>query len=1047
MTSYNYSYNVLINRLEAFAAGHFLIKRFTHGQIDLADQLQDDQYPFMHVTPDTITPIQGGMQFGFLVMFADIPRDKEYKAEYQREVISDCIRLGQDLIAEVRNGLELFGFDVQLVNIPTFEPFIEEYKNTVTGVAFTLTLEVPWDWSACDIPAVWAVGGSSSGGSGTGYGLTLRTNGVDNAVQNILDLVEGTNVTITDNGDGSVTIDAAGGGGGEFVSTEWNANHTTATGNPYLIGDRVWYNGNVYRCIANNDGLLPTNTSYWTLQSVGYRLRQTPVDWNATSGDYQILNKPTIPATPTIFQYEIHVSQIDGNDTTGNGTLVNPVATITKALTLITGLRRTIIIHPGNYTESPSITVQYTVLTTFELLGGNTLVSGTISTSTGCTISGVKMTNLTITAPTGTGNVNVLNCEVSGTLTKSSTADYTLIRLCDIATTSITGSGLVAVFGGNPNFVTVNNASARVIIKTAVTVAPVLTAGSLSLVDSIVVAAVTNAFTSAAGTFTTLANSQFLVSALNNVAPIILNGFYSIINCIFDKPASTLVALSGTGGSLNSIVYSQFINADKFIKQGGTASQYLMADGSVSTSVGGVTSVALTVPPAFSVTGSPITTAGTLAITGAGLATQYVRGDGQLANFPTTSGGGSSVSYYLNGSINQGTIGGSTYYQMSKTAILGAGTDFTRTNAAGNGLIAQFITDANDPNVLLVPGGNFNLELYFSASSSGSNPSFYVELYKYDGSTFTLLATDVATPESITQGTVIDAYFTALAVPATVMTLTDRLALRVFVTTSGRTLVLHTENSHLCQVITTLSTGINAINGLTSQVQNLAVGTSGTDFGINSAGSTHTFNLPTASAANRGALSSADWSTFNGKQNSIGLTTVGTNLATLPNPSAVRYLRINGDNTVSALTLSELKSDLGIGVATLTSDFITSGTAYQNITGLSFAVSAGKTYKWRATIIIVATGIVNGMLSTNGPTGTTVYRFTIGTGGTTNTINNGSANNTGSAVSISTTQRIASADGIYIATANGTVSMSVIASVNALVTIKAGSIVEFEEVA
>lgn len=844
MTSYNYSYNVLINRLEAFAAGHFLIKRFTHGQIDLADQLQDDQYPFMHVTPDTITPIQGGMQFGFLVMFADIPRDKEYKAEYQREVISDCIRLGQDLIAEVRNGLELFGFDVQLVNIPTFEPFIEEYKNTVTGVAFTLTLEVPWDWSACDIPAIWAVGGSSSGGSGTGYGLTLRTNGVDNAVQNILDLVEGTNVTITDNGDGSVTIDAAGGGGGggEFVSTEWNANHTTATGNPYLIGDRVWYNGNVYRCIANNDGLLPTNTSYWTLVNVGYRLRQTPVDWNATSGDYQILNKPTIPA-----------AQVNSDWNASSGVA--------------------------------------------EILNKPTIPAAQVNSDWNA-VSGVA---------------EILN------------KPFIPSNLDDLADVNVAG----------------------------VTNGQVLTYNTL------------------------------------------------LGDWIATTPAS--------GGS--------------------------------------VSSVALTVPPAFSVTGSPITTAGTLAISGAGLATQYVRGDGQLANFPTTGGGGSSVSYYLNGSINQGTIGGSTYYQMSKTAVFGAGTDFTRTNAQGNGLIAQFITDANDPNVLLVPGGNFNLELYFSASSGGGSPSFYVELYKYNGSTFTLLATDVATPEGITQGTVIDAYFTALAVPATTMALTDRLALRVFVTTSGRNLVLHTENSHLCQVITTLSTGINAINGLTAQVQNLAVGTAGTDFGISSAGSTHTFNLPTASAANRGALSSADWSTFNSKQNAVAFTTVGTNLATLPNPSAVRYLRINTDNTVSALTVAELKSDLGIGVATLTSDFVTSGTAYQNITGLSFAVSAGKIYKWRATIIVVATGTVSGMLSTNGPTGTTVYRFTIGTGGTTNTINNGSANNTGAAVALSTTQRIASADGIYVATASGTVSMSVIASVNALVTIKAGSIVEFEEVA
>jgi hypothetical protein len=214
MSSYNYSYNVLINRLEAFAAGHFLIKRFTHGQIDLADDLQDDQYPFMHVVPERIAPVDGGMQFDFLIMFADIPRDKEYKAEYQREVISDCVRLGQDLIAEVKNGLQLFGFDVQLTNNPTFEPFMEEYKNTITGVTFTLSLEVPWDWSACDIPAVWSVGGSSTGGSGTGYGITLQTNGVNNALQNLLNLEAGANIIITDNGNGTITIDSTGGGGG-----------------------------------------------------------------------------------------------------------------------------------------------------------------------------------------------------------------------------------------------------------------------------------------------------------------------------------------------------------------------------------------------------------------------------------------------------------------------------------------------------------------------------------------------------------------------------------------------------------------------------------------------------------------------------------------------------------------------------------------------------------------------------------------------------------------------------------------------------------------
>jgi hypothetical protein len=59
--------------------------------------------------------------------------------------------------------------------------------------------------------------------------------------------------------------------------------------------------------------------------------------------------------------------------------------------------------------------------------------------------------------------------------------------------------------------------------------------------------------------------------------------------------------------------------------------------------------------------------------------------------------------------------------------------------------------------------------------------------------------------------------------------------------------------------------GITSLNGLTASTQTFATGTTGTDFNISSATSTHTFNLPTASATNRGALSSADWSTFNGK--------------------------------------------------------------------------------------------------------------------------------------------------------------------------------------
>jgi hypothetical protein len=250
-------------------------------------------------------------------------------------------------------------------------------------------------------------------------------------------------------------------------------------------------------------------------------------------------------------------------------------------------------------------------------------------------------------------------------------------------------------------------------------------------------------------------------------------------------------------------------------------------------------SVGLTMPSAYTVTGSP-TSNGTIAVTGAGIASQYVRGDGQLANFPTSSGGGSSLSYYLNGSVAQGTFGGNTYYEMSRTPIIGTGTDLT-INA--NGYIARFITDAGDPSFLSIPSGNWNLEFYFSASSGGGSPTFYVNVYKVSGTTFTLLGTNSTAPEGITNGTAIDAYFTPVSIPSTSLLITDRLAIDIYVVHSGRTITLHTENSHLSQIITTFSTGLAALNGLTNQVQYLATGTSGTDFAINSTTDTHTFNL------------------------------------------------------------------------------------------------------------------------------------------------------------------------------------------------------------
>ena len=287
-----------------------------------------------------------------------------------------------------------------------------------------------------------------------------------------------------------------------------------------------------------------------------------------------------------------------------------------------------------------------------------------------------------------------------------------------------------------------------------------------------------------------------------------------------------------------------------------------------------LSSVGLTMPSAFSVANSPLTSNGTLAVTGAGTSSQYVRGDGSLGIFPTVGGGGGGSVYYLNGNTSQGSIGGTTMYQLSKLAASGTSANFTRSTT---GTIASFITDAGDPNQLTVPSGIWVFEIYFSESGGGANhATIQAIVEKWNGTSISVIGTGVV--EEITNGNVKDLYTLGVSIPSGItLSLTDRIVIQFQIANAnGKTVTLYTENGNISSVTTTFANGISSINGLTAAAQTLGVGTSGTDFGISSTGSSHTFNLPTASATNRGALSTTDWSTFNSK---IGASDTATMLS------------------------------------------------------------------------------------------------------------------------------------------------------------------------
>lgn len=137
----------------------------------------------------------------------------------------------------------------------------------------------------------------------------------------------------------------------------------------------------------------------------------------------------------------------------------------------------------------------------------------------------------------------------------------------------------------------------------------------------------------------------------------ITGSYVKLYNNNTERLATTTSGIDITGNLTISSIVNPNSDTDKFlVSAGGTVGfrtgAEVRSDIGAGTGNGTVSSVGLTMPSAFTVSSSPVTTSGTIAVTGAGTTGQYIRGDGSLATFSpgtmsswileTDSGGGST---------------------------------------------------------------------------------------------------------------------------------------------------------------------------------------------------------------------------------------------------------------------------------------------------------------------------------------------------------------------------------------------------------------------
>lgn len=202
--------NTFVKRFTDFAANHYFIRSFSFGAPEDVDLSKEGLYPLMHVVYTGATYDDGTKTLDFEVYILDLPSHYDNKTERQKEVVSDAEQCAEDVLADIANGNNIF-IDDENYNVTNavVTPLAEEGSNVLAGVLLDLSIEIPYDRSACDAP----IDGVLPEGGGFVYqrrGLlrVLTQNGaVDVASVNTIRV---TNGTLIDEGGGIVSIDTGG---------------------------------------------------------------------------------------------------------------------------------------------------------------------------------------------------------------------------------------------------------------------------------------------------------------------------------------------------------------------------------------------------------------------------------------------------------------------------------------------------------------------------------------------------------------------------------------------------------------------------------------------------------------------------------------------------------------------------------------------------------------------------------------------------------------------------------------------------------------------
>lgn len=214
------TFNNIVSKFQDFCDNHFFIETFSYGSPSDVDLEKFEQYPLLHLVytgGDYNSP--KAKTYNLEVYILSLPPSKADKVEYQKENISNAEQVAEDILADIQNGGNIFqfGFHYDLVNA-SVTPLEEENSNALAGCLLDIAISVPYTYDSCNAPLTGVEPEGSDTPSFKARGL-LRVREEDGS-PDVLSVatINVPNGSLTDNGDGEITL--AFGGGGDADTAE-----------------------------------------------------------------------------------------------------------------------------------------------------------------------------------------------------------------------------------------------------------------------------------------------------------------------------------------------------------------------------------------------------------------------------------------------------------------------------------------------------------------------------------------------------------------------------------------------------------------------------------------------------------------------------------------------------------------------------------------------------------------------------------------------------------------------------------------------------------